>query len=92
MLNVFLVMLLGVGAGVLLRSVRTLKHTGKVVLLVIYALLFLLGKEVGADDRIVSGLGTLGVQALLLTLGALLGSALCAKLVYERFFRRDEAQ
>jgi len=90
MLNVFLVMLLGVGVGLLLRSVSMLKHTGKIVLFVIYALLFLLGKEVGSDERVVSGLGTLGLQALLLTLGSVLGSAICAKIVYERFFRKHE--
>ncbi|WP_093367401.1 LysO family transporter [Sphingobacterium wenxiniae] len=90
MLNVFLIMLFGVGVGILLRSTPKLKHTGKVIMVVIYALLFLLGKEAGEDDRIMSSLDTLGVQALLLTLGAVVGSALCAKLVYNLFFKKHE--
>lgn len=90
MLTVFFIMLLGVGVGVLVRKVSVFKRTNKIITLVIYVLLFLLGKEVGADERVLSSLSTLGIQALVITLGAVLGSALCAKFVYQYFFNRDE--
>lgn len=90
MLTVFAIMLIGVGVGVAVRRFTIFKRTNKAISLVIFLLLFLLGKEVGADERVLSNLSTLGVQALMITLGAVLGSALCAKFVYQYFFKKDE--
>lgn len=90
MLTVFLIMLVGVATGVGLRSFPIFKQTNKAITVVIFLLLFLLGKQVGEDERVLSNLSTLGVQALLITLGAVLGSALCAKFVYHYFFKNDE--
>ena len=41
-------------------------------------LLFLLGIEVGANPRIINGLQTLGLEAVILTLGGSAGSVLFA--------------
>jgi uncharacterized membrane protein YbjE (DUF340 family) len=90
MLVVFFIMLLGVGIGIGLRSVPILKHTGHLVRIVIFALLFLLGREVGQNPRIVANLDTLGLQALLITLAAVVGSALCSWLIYRLYFNKDE--
>ena len=42
--------------------------------LLIWVLLFLLGIEVGSNPRIISGLQTLGLEAIVLTFGGSLGS------------------
>ena len=44
----------------------------------IWTLLFLLGLEVGSNERIVSGLATLGLEAILITLAGTLGSVWAA--------------
>lgn len=88
MIAVFFVMLTGIGLGVVLRRVPLIKHIGKVIMLMIFLLLFLLGREVGADERILSNLSSLGVQALLMTIGAVGGSVVCAKFVYRVFFKK----
>lgn len=90
MFTVFFVMLLGVGIGIGLRSFPILKHTGILVRLVIFALLFLLGREVGQNPKIVDNLDTLGLQAILITLAGVAGSVLCSWFVYRLFFRKHE--
>ena len=46
--------------------------------MLIWALLFLLGIEVGGNRQIVEGLGTLGVEAFVITLACVLGSCILA--------------
>lgn len=53
----------------------------------IYVLLFLLGVAVGINDKIINNLDTIGVQALLVTLGAVGGSVVAAYFVYKYFFK-----
>lgn len=90
MLIVFCVMLIGIGVGIGVRPISQFRHTGKWISIVIYFLLFLLGKEVGTDKQLLANLSTLGVQALLITAGALTGSIFCAWLVYKFFFQKNE--
>ena len=51
---------------------------GRVIAALIWTLLFLLGLEVGSNERIVSGLATLGLEAILITLAGTLGSVWAA--------------
>ena len=51
---------------------------GRIVTWLIWLLLFLLGIEVGSNDRIISALPTLGVEALVLSVAATFGSCLLA--------------
>ena len=48
------------------------------LIFLVFVLFFLLGIEVGSNPRIISGLQTLGLEAIALTLGGSLGSALFA--------------
>jgi uncharacterized membrane protein YbjE (DUF340 family) len=50
-------------------------------------LIFLLGVSVGANDVVLSNLDQLGLQALVLSSGALIGSVLVCHLVTIFFFR-----
>lgn len=76
-LIVIALMLGGVGTGYLLRRCNT-RPVGRIITILIWLLLFLLGTEVGGNPDIINGLGTLGVEALLITLFAVLGSSLAA--------------
>ena len=65
MFTVIGVMLGGMLIGFLLRR-QEFSWIGKVITLLIWALLFLLGIEVGGNRQIVEGLATLGVEAFVL--------------------------
>ena len=77
MFTVIGVMLGGMLIGFLLRR-QGFSWIGKVITLLIWALLFLLGIEVGGNRRIVEGLATLGVEAFVITLACVLGSCILA--------------
>ena len=71
-------MLGGMCIGFLLRK-RNITRISQIITLLIWLLLFLLGIEVGENRRIIQGLATLGMEALTITLAAVLGSCLAAK-------------
>ena len=71
------IMLTGMLIGYLLRSKR-LTWIHKIITLLIWVLLFLLGIDVGGNEAIVKGLHTLGIDAAIITLAAVIGSILCA--------------
>ncbi len=54
----------------------------------ILVLLFLLGLVVGHNRQIMDNLGTMGVEALLITLGAVGGTVGCAWMVYKFYFSK----
>lgn len=78
-------MVLGIILGYLFRE-RNLKTVHKLINYAIFILLFLLGITVGANGNIMNNLGTIGYDALLITLAAVTGSVLCAWGVYRFFF------
>lgn len=71
------IMLLGMLVGHLLRK-QNLSWIHKVITLLVWILLFLLGTEVGGNEAIIEGLFTIGVEALIITIGAVVGSVLAA--------------
>lgn len=71
------IMLTGMLIGFLLRSKR-LTWIHKIITFLIWALLFLLGIDVGGNKAIIKGLHTLGLEAVVITLAAVIGSTLCA--------------
>lgn len=77
MLKIVMIMLCGIGTGYLLRN-KKMSFIGRIITALIWVLLFLLGIEVGSNPRIISGLQTLGLEAIALTLGGSLGSTLFA--------------
>ena len=84
MFVVILFIFLGILLGYLLRTkfegakAKAVHWQGRLVTGLIWLLLFLLGIEVGSNDRIISALPTLGVEALVLSVAATLGSCLLA--------------
>ena len=71
------IMLTGMLIGYLLRSKR-LTWIHKIITFLIWTLLFLLGIDVGGNEAIIKGLHTLGSEAVIITLGAVIGSTLGA--------------
>ena len=71
MLKIVMIMLCGIGTGYLLRN-KKMSFIGRIITAL------LLGIEVGANPRIINGLQTLGLEAVILTLGGSAGSVLFA--------------
>ena len=69
------------GSGVLLGYLsrkRNLNIVHRIITWLIWILLFLLGVEVGNNEAIIKGLHTIGLEALIITLAAVVGSVLGA--------------
>lgn len=90
MLKIMAIMFVGIALGYLVRKVRGIEHVSSTTMLTIVLLLFVMGCEIGGNPRIVENLTSLGVEALLLSVSATLGSILMAWAVYCRFFRGKE--
>ena len=91
MLTVIIIMTSGMLLGYLFRNQKWIKKpVGVIITWAIYLLLFILGISVGTNETILSNLGTLGINALLLTIGAVAGSVVVSWYTYTLFFRRDE--
>ena len=89
MLKIVMIMLCGIGTGYLLRN-RKMSFIGRTITALIWVLLFLLGIEVGVNPRIINGLQTLGLEAVVLTLGGSAGSVLFAWALW-KYVRAKEA-
>lgn len=85
MLIVISLMLCGIVLGYVWRR-KKLKFVNPFITIAIWMLLFLLGLGVGNNPAIMDNLTTIGWDALLLTLGAVGGSVLCAWAVYRYLF------
>lgn len=78
MFVVILIMLAGVALGRYSRSAKLAKAAGRSTTMLVWALLFMLGIEVGSNPRITGSLATLGVEAAVLALFATAGSVVSA--------------
>lgn len=53
-------------------------------------LLFLLGFSVGQNETIISNMHKIGLKSLVLSIAAVLGSAVLSMFVYNRYFKTEE--
>lgn len=67
----------GMLLGFLLRR-QDMSWIHKVITFLIWMLLFILGIEVGGNQRIIEGLGTIGLEAIVMTLAFVTGSCIFA--------------
>lgn len=88
MLTVFAIMSTGIAVGFILRRFPDLRIIDRLVTVFIFLLLLFLGIAVGGNRRILENLGGIGVQAVVVTAGALTGSVAAAWYVYRRFGRK----
>ncbi len=86
--TVLLLMLAGILIGFAIsRFPNAVKANDKLISWAIYVLLFLLGISVGLNKTIIQNLDKIGLQAVIITLGAIGGSVLSLWLVYRFFFQ-----
>ena len=88
MLIVVSLMLCGIAVGYMLRNKNT-RIVSRIITVLIWLLLFLLGIEVGSNPRIVMGMQTLGIEAMLLTIGGALGTTLFSWLLWKYVSRKE---
>ena len=81
MLTIIIIMFCGIALGGLLRH-RKLPWLGVATNVLIWLLLFLLGIEVGNDDRIIRGIASLGLEALVIALAGVAGGAVLSLLLW----------
>lgn len=67
---------------------RPLPWLGRLQSVALIALIAILGVKIGADDKVISSLGEIGLSALVITVFALAGSLLAVTLV-RRLLRLD---
>lgn len=87
MLIIIGLMVSGILLGYIFRR-KNLKVVQSLITYAIFALLFLLGLSVGTNHHIMNNLGTIGLDALLITFGAVAGSIFCAWGVYKYYFSK----
>jgi uncharacterized membrane protein YbjE (DUF340 family) len=83
MLTVVLMMFSGILCGYLLRKKRV-AHIQQVTTVLIWALLFLLGLNIGCNEQVINSIGSLGLEALYITVFATLGSIIAAWLLWRK--------
>ena len=83
MLVLFAVILGGIVTGRLLQS-RRLAFVSRLIAVIIWALLFLLGLEVGSDPAVVGGMATLGRTAFVIFVFSVAGSIGASWLLWRR--------
>ena len=83
MLTVVLMMFGGILCGYLLRK-RQVAHIQQIIMVLIWALLFLLGLNIGSNKELVSHIGTLGMEALTIAIAATLGSLVAAWFLWRK--------
>ncbi|MBQ2075614.1 MAG: LysO family transporter [Muribaculaceae bacterium] len=88
MIEIISIMVAGIAVGWLLRK-HSFKIVGVVLIVLVWALLFFLGIEVGENEKIIGSLQNLGLEALLLSVAATAGSIACAWALW-RYIQRKE--
>lgn len=84
-------MFAGIACGYFLRRWK-ISIIHRIILTLIWLLLFLLGLEVGANQIIVSQFARLGLQAFLLALGSTFGSVLFAWFLWKFITNKSEKE
>jgi uncharacterized membrane protein YbjE (DUF340 family) len=88
MITVLAVMLAGICIGFAVTNIpRIIRINDQLVTWAIFLLLFLLGISVGLNETIIKNLDTIGLQAAVITFGAISGSVLCSWLIYHFWFK-----
>ncbi|MEK6951938.1 MAG: LysO family transporter [Nanoarchaeota archaeon] len=91
MFDVIVIMSIGILIGTLIhKNKNTIQLVERFVTYAIWLLLFFMGTSIGANEIIIKNIGTLGLQALLLSLSAIIGSVFLAYLLYRFFFKNEK--
>ncbi len=87
MIEILLLMAAGIFTGYLLRQNKHFaRHIERLIIISIFLLLFFMGLSIGRDPLIISQLPLLGITAVLISVGGILGSMIFALVVWKYFF------
>lgn len=78
----------GLVIGYFIRG-RNITKIGRVITVLIWTLLFCLGVKVGTDEKVVAELPKIGLEALTITIGAVIGSVFFAWLLWKLVTKRN---
>lgn len=82
------ILLGGLFIGYLLKGKKKIeKSLDKLIMIAIFLLLFFIGIDVGGNDLIVKNLPKIGLNALILTIGGVLGTISMSTIVYKKYFK-----
>ena len=90
MFKILSVLAAGAVLGLLLRRISIARRFGGALQYTVYAMLFVLGLSVGTNPGIMSRLGEIGLQALLLASAGIAGSILAVLIAGKLFPERKE--
>lgn len=83
MLSLIIMFAIGIGVGSLLRRTPGLRpYVDRLMQVAVCALMLVLGISVGVNPQIMQNLTSLGLEALALTFGAVLGSILVVRALF----------
>lgn len=91
MFTVIVIMFGGIIIGYAAKNYR-LKFLNSIITILIWLLLFILGIEVGSNRQIINGLGTLGLEAIIIAIAAVTGSCLGAWLLWNVLYKRKKGE
>jgi uncharacterized membrane protein YbjE (DUF340 family) len=83
MFTVLLFMFAGIAVGYLMRKIR-ISFINGITTTLIWALLFILGLDVGVNENVVRNFGKLGFEAFLVAFFATLGSIIGARFLWNK--------
>lgn len=87
MLIIILLLILGGLFGFLLREQKkVIKCADILTNWVIYLLLLFLGISVGLNEKIINNIGSIGINAIVISFGAVIGSVIVSWVVYLLYF------
>lgn len=90
MLAIFAALVIGILIGAFdLLPARGFQIIDKSMGVILFLLIFTLAVGVGADEMIFANLSTLGLRALLLTVGAIIGSIVLLYIVQQKWFKEE---
>lgn len=87
MLIIILLLILGGLCGFLLRRQEIIiKYVNILTNLVIWLLLLFLGISVGSNEKIIKNIKIIGLNAVIISVGAVIGSVIVSYVVYQLYF------
>jgi uncharacterized membrane protein YbjE (DUF340 family) len=93
MLKVFIFLFAGIITGFLLREKkRVVAFFEKALMFSVFLLLFFFGAEAGLNEKVTSTFFSSGINGILISVGAVLGSILFSIPVYFFIFKKKEAE
>lgn len=84
---VLIFMLAGVLSGFLFRN-HKIRFANRIIITLIWALLFLLGIEVGLNETVIRKFHLIGLEAIIIAIAGTLGSVVAAKILWNSKLNR----